>query len=65
MTTNRDKLNAMCNAELALRLDCFSCIHHNETDVGPFCKANLSYRSLHGPLCYDGIVQWLESEVDE
>lgn len=55
MTTNRDKINAMTNEELASLLisDCFCyCIAEGWDNCGEIS-------------CTTNIVKWLESEVEE
>lgn len=56
--TNRDKINAMSNKELARFIkdrqeDCDKCVLYN------ICE------NYEGASCVDNITEWLESEVDE
>lgn len=49
--TNREKLNAMSNEELATMLTCFCCSYRKQ----PICTKRP---------CEEGIHKWLESEVE-
>lgn len=55
MTTNRDKINAMTNKELADILLC---------DCAVICNRNHCF-ATDEDMCHIEVVKWLESEVEE
>lgn len=58
MTTNRDKINAMTNKELAILLN-RGCVSHCIRASLKGCLTD--YKAD----CIDGTLKWLESEVKE
>lgn len=60
MMNNYERIKQMSIEEMAeffSRSDCDVCIYNPETSECDCCSDNLE--------CYDGIKQWLESEVEQ